>query len=121
MPTPASAGSTLVLIDGDKKACLEAMYAEHHPRDPAFRSVWLPQPAVSVAGNWTSVVSRWTRSTNYYHWFTDALPRLALLDRLPPDTRVLTPMRLEPFQIQTLRWMGLEERFLIYRREAPRR
>ena len=104
------AGQTLVLMDERKRACLEAMYVEHHPRDPAFRSVWLPA-AVALAGNWTSIISRWTRTANYYHWFTDALPRLALLDRLPGDTRILVPANLQPFQLDTLRWMGLEERF----------
>jgi capsular polysaccharide biosynthesis protein len=110
------AGPTLVLMDGRKRACLEAMYVEHHPRDPAFRSMWLPQP-VELAGNWTSIVSRWTRSANYYHWFTDSLPRLALLDRLPGDTRILLPVNLQPFQRETLRWMGLGERY----RETPER
>ena len=89
---------------------------EHHPGDPAFRSVWLPRP-VALAGNWTSIVSRWTWPGNYYHWFTDALPRLALLDRLPGDTRVLVPSNLQPFQRETLRWMGLGERY----RETPER
>jgi capsular polysaccharide biosynthesis protein len=109
-------GSTLVLMDEQKRACLEAMYVEHHPRDPAFRSIWLPTP-VTLAGNWTSIVSLWTREANYYHWFTDAVPRLAMIERLPPDTCVLTPVNLRPFQIQTLLWLGLEERF----REAEER
>ena len=110
------AGRTLVLMDGRKRACLEAMYVEHHLGDPAFRSMWLPPP-VALSGNWTSIVSRWTWSTNYYHWFTDALPRLALLDRLPGDTRILVPVNLQPFQIQALGWLGLAERY----RETPER
>jgi len=110
------AGSTLVLMDAHKRACLEAMYIEHHPRDPAFRSVWLP-PMAELAGNWTSIVSRWTRSRNYYHWFTDALPRLALLGRFPDDTRIIVPDNLQPFQRETLGWMGLGERY----RETPER
>ena len=56
----AFCGSTLVLMDEHKRACLEAMYVEHHHHNPPFRSMWLPPP-VSVAGNWTSIVSRWTR------------------------------------------------------------
>ena len=107
-------------MDEQKRACLEAMYVEHHPRDPAFRSLWLPPP-VTLAGNWTSIVSQWTREANYYHWFTDAVPRLAMIERLPPDTRVLTPANLRPFQIQTLRWLGLEERYRETEREAPHR
>jgi capsular polysaccharide biosynthesis protein len=103
------AGPTLVLMDGRKRACNEAMYGEHHRRDPAYRSLWLPPP-VELAGNWTSVVSLWTRWSNYYHWFTDALPRLALLDRLPTDTRILLPANLQPFQLETLKLMGLMER-----------
>jgi capsular polysaccharide biosynthesis protein len=115
-PNARLAGPTLVLMDERKHACMEAMYVEHHPRDPAFRSIWLPAP-VSLAGNWTSIISRWTMTANFYHWFTDALPRLALLGRLPADTRILLPMNLQPFQLDTLRWMGLEER---YRETAER-
>ena len=92
------------------------MYVEHHPKDPAFRSVWLPAP-VALGGNWTSIISRWTKTTNFYHWITDALPRLALLDRLPADTRILLPVNLQPFQLDTLRWMGLADRY----RETPER
>jgi capsular polysaccharide biosynthesis protein len=40
----------------------------------------------------------------------DALPRLALLPELPPDTRIIVPPRLAPFQQQTLQWLGLEHR-----------
>ena len=111
-------GSTLVLMDAHKRSCLEAMYVEHHPGDPAFRSLWLP-PAVELGGDWTSIVSRWTRSTNYYHWFTDALPRLALLDRLPDDTRVIVPDNLQPFQRETLDWLGLSDRYRESSRAAP--
>jgi capsular polysaccharide biosynthesis protein len=104
------AGSTLVLMDQRKRACLEAMYIEHHPADPAYRTVWLPRPT-RLAGSWTSIVSRWCCSTNFYHWFTDGLSRLALLDRLPPGLGVLVPAGLRPFQLDTLRWLGLEGRY----------
>jgi len=102
------AGASLVLMDKEKHACLEAMYAHEYWRDPAFHSMRLPPP-VELAGNWTSVVSRWTIWPNYYHWLTDALPRLALLDRLPEGTRIVVPGNLQPFQIETLRHMGVEE------------
>jgi capsular polysaccharide biosynthesis protein len=102
-------GATLALMDSKKRACLEAMYVDHHPRDPAFRSLWRPRP-IALPGNWTSVVSLWTRSTNFYHWLMDAVPRLAVIDRFPYDTRVLTAPNLRPFQSQTLDWLGLGER-----------
>jgi capsular polysaccharide biosynthesis protein len=103
-------GSTLVLFDDQKHACLEAMYVEHHPSDPAFRSILVPPPD-TLAGEWTSIISRWTRHPNYYHWFMDAMPRLALLDRLPPETRILTAGNMEPFQVETFGLLDLEDRF----------
>jgi capsular polysaccharide biosynthesis protein len=47
----------------------------------------------------------------------DALPRLALLDRLPQDTRVLVPVGVQSFQFDSLNWLGLADRF----RETPER
>lgn len=54
---------------------------------------------------------------NHFHWFTDGLPRLAFLDRVPADVHMLVPAGLRPFHIETLRWLGLEGRF----RETPER
>lgn len=103
-------GPTLVLLDESKRACLEAMYGPHRRKDPSYRTVWLPA-ARTVEGSWTSVVSLWTRSGNYYHWLTDALPRLALMERLPEDTQVLVPGTLREFQRETLGYLGLASRF----------
>ena len=75
-----------------------------------FNRLRLPPP-LQLTGNWTSLISRWTHRPNYYHWLTDGLTRLALLGRLlAPDTRILVPARLRPFQMETLRWLGLEDR-----------
>jgi len=40
----------------------------------------------------------------------DALPRLVMLPEFPPDTRVLVPERLAAYQLDSLRWFGLEGR-----------
>ena len=104
-------GETLVLLDEHKRACKEAMYEEHFPDDPAYRALTLPEPT-HLTGQWTSVVSRWwCGPPSYYHWLMDALPRLALLDKLPSGIRVIVPPQLSAFQRDSLAWLGLEERY----------
>jgi capsular polysaccharide biosynthesis protein len=105
------AGRTALLRDERKRVPAEAVYLFQQENDPGYESVWLPPPT-RLDGNWTSLISRWTVQPNYYHWFMDGLPRLALLDRLPADTKILVPSELRPFQTETLRWLGLEQRIV---------
>lgn len=104
-------GNSLALMDDQKRVCLEALYKEHSLcRDSSYRYLVLPK-ATELSGNWTSMISYWSASTNFYHWFTDGLPRLAVLSELPADVKVLVPAKLRPFQVETLRWLGLEARY----------
>jgi len=108
-PAARLVGQTLVVQDAQKRICWEAAYGRYGiNRDPAFKYFLLPPP-VSLEGNWTSIISQW--SAGFYHWFMDALPRLALLHEFPPDTRVLVPEPLTPYQEQTMAWLGLEKRY----------
>ena len=110
---------SLALLASGKKICLESVHGHARLRDdPAFRFFRLPPP-VRLEGNWTSLVSRWiptnTRVTDYRvpnhtHWLLDALPRLALLNELPADTRVIVPSRLAEYQKDSLALMGLADR-----------
>ena len=100
-------GNHALLVDDGKRACAEGLYRTHPEGMEDYNTLWLPRPIV-LAGNWTSTLTRW--EGNYYHWFMDCLPRLALLDQLPPDTRVLVPASLSPFHRQTLQWLGLQQR-----------
>ncbi len=101
-------GKTLIVQEPGKRAALEAVYMEHCvARDPAFRYLHLP-PARRLEGQWTSVLSQWSRG--FYHWFLDVLPRLALLDRFPPETGVIVPADLQPYEVETLNWLGLAGR-----------
>ena len=110
-------GRTLVPVDSDKRIALEGAYNQHCLRaDPAYRTLSLPR-AVMLEGNWTSLVSQWTLTANFYHWFMDALPRLAALDELPKDTRILVPSSIRRYARETLGWLGLEGRY----RLAPER
>lgn len=102
-------GKTLLVEDNAKRICLEGAYGNHCLKwDPAYRRLWLPRP-VRLSGNWASVLSQW--SNGFYHWFMDALPRLAALPEFPPDTRVLVPAALQAYQRDTLRWLGLADRY----------
>jgi capsular polysaccharide biosynthesis protein len=102
-------GRSLVRLDGQKRLSLEAAYGPvNHKSDPAYRNMFLPK-AARLDGNWTSVVDQWG-GTGYYHWFLDALTHLIMLPDLPPDTRVIVPPRLDSYQMDTLRWLGLQDR-----------
>lgn len=101
-------GTSLALVDEDKRLCLEAVYGRHClPDDPAWRAFGFPPP-VRLAGRWTSLWSRW--GNGYYHWFTDALPRLAALSDFPSDTSILVPAEMLPYQRASLELLGLMDR-----------
>lgn len=102
-------GSTLLLQDERRRVGVESAYGPTFVEDdPGYQEFRRPL-AVRLDGNWTSVVSRW--SNGFYHWFMDALPRLALLAELPPDTQVIVPPIHSSYQRETLRWLGLEKRY----------
>ena len=104
---------SLALLDEKKRLCREAVYGDICLEDdPAWRYWSLPRP-VTLAGNWTSVVSRWTPNTGvptFSHWVLDALPRLALLKEFPADTKILVPSALAGYQKETLKLLGLLDR-----------
>ncbi|MCC6927959.1 MAG: glycosyltransferase family 61 protein [Gemmatimonadaceae bacterium] len=48
-------------------------------------------------------------AANYYHWIADCLGRLAAAPELltDPDVRFVIPAPLQPFQVETLGWLGV--------------
>lgn len=104
---------SLALLDEKKHICREAVYGDMCLEDdPAWRYWSLPKP-IHLAGNWTSLVSRWTPNPGvplFSHWVLDALPRLALLKEFPADTQILVPAALAGYQKETLKLLGLLER-----------
>jgi len=71
----------------------------------------LPQPARKKSGTYYSLLLLWADIGNYYHWMHDVLMRLHLiLDLLPADTQFIVPAGLQPFQLETLRLLGLADR-----------
>jgi capsular polysaccharide biosynthesis protein len=103
-------GSSLVLMDENKRICKEASYAPYSlGTEPAYDFLRLPPPT-RLAGNWTSIVSQMT-GLGFCHWFMDGLPRLAILKEFPGDTRILVPAPLQAYQQDTLDWLGLKGRY----------
>lgn len=102
-------GSSLVLLDKEKRACEEAMYGlmGGYKRNPSFCYAVLPKP-VHLEGPWMSLVSQ--IGHNFYHWIHEELPRLAMLTEMPAATRILIPATPARFIQESLELLGLTER-----------
>ena len=107
-------GPTALLVDKNKMACAEAFFNHHSDGDSGYHTVFLPKEE-ALSGNWTSIVSLWGLGSNYYHWMMDCLPRLAMLENFPSDTKIIVPSSLAKFQETTLSWLGLANRIYKYR------
>jgi capsular polysaccharide biosynthesis protein len=108
------AGQSLALRNKEGRLCEEAVYRTKACAclDSAYWHIPSSKP-LRLRGKWTSVVSRWVptiSSTNYAHWMFDALPRLAVLPEFPPDTSIIVPQHLQPYQTSTLKLLGLASR-----------
>lgn len=112
---PRLVSESLALLLEKKQLGIESVYGPGRwQADPGSRYFRLPPP-VQLAGNWTSIISRWTPGRpdicpNYTHWMLDALPRLALLSEFPPDTRILVPPKLDRNQRESLEMLGVWDR-----------
>jgi len=102
------AGPNLVLMDDQKRACVEGMFREKSvPSDESYNSPVFSSPKV-LEGNWISLVSRW--DSGYWHFMMDAVTRLHVLDRLPPDTQILVRAPIAAWQRDVLRMVGVADR-----------
>jgi len=105
-------GPSLALVNDQKALCVESAFLRFHRDDPGYWAFPCRRPRV-LEGPWTSVISRWVPSnqrTNYAHWLFEALPRLAVVDEFPRETRVLVPSTLQSFQKESLQWLDLAGR-----------
>ena len=108
VPVARLVGPSLALMREDKRVAVESMWNEYcHSNDPSFNYLALPTPK-KLKGDWTSIVGRYCGG--YFHWLMDALPRLACLSEFPPDTRILAPANLRPYERESLQLLGLIDR-----------
>lgn len=120
IPDAFLCGRSLVPRDSCGLLLAEATFSQTGDRtDPSFSHI-ATGSGETITGNATSIVSRWGGDTagnrcyggaGYWHWLFDSVSRLALFDRFPPDTRVITP-RLEPWMRWYLERLDLGERII---------
>jgi hypothetical protein len=113
------ASSSLAHIDNSGRVCREAVYGPQAWSDPVWQRS-RPQPIRDLAGDFTSIVSRWNRGENYYHWFLDGLTRLANLPDFPPECRILIPEGIPDFAKRSLQLLGLADQVVETRCEDLR-
>ena len=101
-------GGSLALLQEGKQLVGESVYGEEFQfQDPSYNYLLLPK-AELLPGCWTSLISFWYYE--YYHWFTDVLTRLSLLEEFPAETKILVRKPLRPFQRESLEMLGLLDR-----------
>lgn len=98
-------------IDDGDRVCQEAVFGVHGWSDPVWRRKG-PRSVRRLSGDFTSVVSRWNRGQNYFHWFLDGLTRLVHLSEFPDDCRILVPANLPQFARSSLKILGLDQRLV---------
>jgi hypothetical protein len=101
-------GTSLAPVDEHNRLLIESVYGEEFCRtDPSYNYLLLPSP-VKLKGSWTSIISLWCNG--YYHWFNDALPRLAPLKEFPVGTKILIRGPLRSYQRESLEILSLLDR-----------
>lgn len=97
------------MVDDKKRLMIESAFGEeYHGGDPAAKYVILPK-AAKLEGPWTSVIHHYAFGS-YFHWLMDTLPRLALLDEFPTDTRILVPLQNCRYINESLQLLGIAGR-----------
>lgn len=104
-------GSSLALMGEQNLLCAESTFSVTGDKtDPAW---WyqIREAPDRVRGNATSIVSRWGH-LGYWHWLMDSLPRLAILNEFPEDTKILVPSPLADWMRWFLDELGLSGRYI---------
>ncbi|HEY3861352.1 MAG TPA: glycosyltransferase family 61 protein [Verrucomicrobiae bacterium] len=106
-------GPGLAHVNDRKQVSMESVYGARYAKsDPAYRFCPTGKP-LRLEGPWMSLVSTWMPVHSpqpYAHWVYDALPRLAVLKELPPETRIIVPAHKTRYQVDSLEMLGLSQR-----------
>ena len=106
-PSARLVGPALAVMDRSKNLMLESVYGEEFCRGASANNYTILDEPHFLSGSWTSVVGEFP---GFYHWVTDALPRLALLGKFPADTRIIVRPPYGPSQNESLAMLGLLDR-----------
>jgi hypothetical protein len=106
------ANGLVVLPDGSFAA--EAIYGRDHLEADRAYSTPLPRSVVHKAGEYFSLLGKFSNTGNYYHWIHDGLLRLhGVVPYLPNDVRILVPPTMHEFQRATLRLLDVRDDQLV--------
>jgi capsular polysaccharide biosynthesis protein len=101
-------GDTGLVVLPDGSFASEVTFAPAHLRDLPAYFTRLSKQVHPMDGAYFSLLSLWAHVPNYYHWLHDAMLRLHLaIDHLGEDVRFIVPAGLAPFQLETLRVLGI--------------
>ncbi|MGD0198637.1 MAG: glycosyltransferase family 61 protein [Solirubrobacteraceae bacterium] len=118
MPPPALEvaklpGARIVTPDGlvvthDDLLATESAWSGNREASGVLRKRGLPR-AQTAPGVQATLISQWCGA--YYHWLTDALPRIAVLEAArSADCAVIVPEDLKPWQRRSLDLLGVGDR-----------
>jgi len=116
IPDAKLVGVNGLIILPDGTFTVEPVYTSDFLKsDPAYRH-YFPWEIKPRRGRYYSLLLRSCWSGNYYHWLVNVLQRLyRVLERLPDDVTFITPSPLRPYQLETLRILGIERRLAPFR------
>jgi capsular polysaccharide biosynthesis protein len=110
-------GSDGLVMTADRLVARESAWDDEKLRASGVLSGRLARPQI-VGGAAASLLSQWCSA--YYHWMTDALPRLRVLELVgEAETPLVLPAELSSWQRRSLELLGIDEqRCYRYRTEA---
>ncbi len=95
-----------IVITPDDLVARESAWDDQHLADTGLVSEQRLPVATSVEGAAASLISRWCDA--YYHWITDALPRLRILELAGvPEVPLVVPAALTSWQRRSLELLGI--------------
>jgi len=106
-------GPGLAHINERKQVSIESVTNQLFLKGDPVDRFFIHGNPVQLEGPWTSIVSRWVpldRPRAYGHWILDALPRLAVLNEFPSQTRILVPGHRVRYQVESMEMLGLADR-----------
>lgn len=108
-----------LVMTADRLVARESAWADANLRTSGVMSRRLPRAQV-VDGAAASLVSQWC--SEYFHWMTDTLPRLRILELVgEAETPLVLPAKLASWQQRSLELLGVnQQRCYRYRAEALR-
>jgi capsular polysaccharide biosynthesis protein len=117
-------GARLVTAHGlavspDNRVFAETAWDEEQLRDSGILTSGRLRRARRIPGSHASLVAAFC--TNYFHWLTEALPRVAVLDVLGlGNLPLIVPSSLEAFHLDSLALLGIgADRLTSFDQEAP--